>query len=388
MRRPTIEVAVVGTAQSHYRRVDDKSFPAMVFEVAQAALEDAGVSINEVDAVVFGSSPELFVGMNFPEKWCVDAAGGYMKPYMRIHTGGTVGLSTAVAAYYHVASGIYKTVLAVSGDKLTDGSVQAALSTVSYPLYHRKFAAGAVGGAGLGFREAMAKFGFTEQEAARVAVKQRRNASRNPHAHLKMPDLSVEDVMASKVISEPLKLLDSCPTSDGAAAMVFMEGEKARKQVPNPAWVKAAVACSESTNYVDQDRIRRPLALLEAVRRAYEMAGIRNPAEEIDVAELYDPFSYMETLFVEYFGFCPPGRGPEFVASGATEMNGIIPINPSGGVLSANTIGCAAMARAIEAVLQVRGLAGERQIPNVKTALAHGWGGTFQFHVIMIFGRE
>ena len=388
MAETPCKVAVVGTAQTRYRRIEEQNFPAMIHEAAKGALKDAGISIKDVDAVVFGSSPEYFVGVNYPEKWCVDAAGGYLKPYMRIHTGGTVGISTAAAGYYHIASGLYEVVLAVSGDKLTDGSVQAGLATVSYPLYSRKFSAGAVGGAGLGFREVMNKKGITLKQATRVAVKQRRNALLNPYAHLKIPGINEEMVENSKVISEPLRVLDSCPTSDGAAAMVFASEKRAEEITLNPAWVKAVVACSEPPSYVDRDNIKEPKALLCAVQRAYAQAGITNPREQIDVAEVYDPFSFQEILFAEHMGFALPGKGAELVESGATEITGDIPINPSGGVLSANTIGCSAMARAIEAVLQVRGQAGEHQVKGAKTALAHGWGGTFQFHVVMIFSKE
>jgi acetyl-CoA C-acetyltransferase len=388
MAEKTADVAVVGTAQTRYRRVEDQNFPAMIHEAALGALKDAGLSIKDVDAVVFGSSPEYFIGVNYPEKWCVDAAGGYLKPYMRIHTGGTVGISTAVAGYYHVASGLFDVVLAVSGDKLTDGSVQAGLATVSYPLYSRRFSAGAVGGAGMGFRDVMNKKGITLKQATRVAVKQRRNALLNPYAHLKVSDISEEMVEKSRVISEPLRMLDSCPTSDGAAAMVFASEGRAEELTDNPAWVKAAVSCSEPPSYADRDNILEPKALLCAVKRAYEKAGITNPREQIDVAEVYDPFSFQEILFAEHMGFAENGKGYELVDSGATEITGDIPINPSGGVLSANTIGCSAMARAVEAVLQVRGQAGEHQVKGANTALAHGWGGTFQFHVIMIFSRE
>jgi len=234
----------------------------------------------------------------------------------------------------------------------------------------------------------MNKKGITLKQATRVAVKQRRNALLNPYAHLKIPGINEEMVENSKVISEPLRVLDSCPTSDGAAAMVFASEKRAEEITLNPAWVKAVVACSEPPSYVDRDNIKEPKALLCAVQRAYAQAGITNPREQIDVAEVYDPFSFQEILFAEHMGFALPGKGAELVESGATEITGDIPINPSGGVLSANTIGCSAMARAIEAVLQVRGQAGEHQVKGAKTALAHGWGGTFQFHVVMIFSKE
>ena len=124
-------VAVVGTGQTvcASRRLD-VSFPEMVGEAVERALVDAGLTMEDVDAVVFGSSPEYFEGVNHPEKWCLEHSGGFLKPQIRIHTGGTVGASTGIAGYYHVACGLYDVVLAVTGDKLSEGPVQLALSTV------------------------------------------------------------------------------------------------------------------------------------------------------------------------------------------------------------------------------------------------------------------
>lgn len=386
-------VAVLGTAQTPYKAYDDKNFPALIFEAAKGALDETGIGIKDVDAVVFGSSPEFFTGVNHPEMWCVEAAGGLGRPYMRIHTGGTVGISTAAAAFYHVAGGLFDTVLAVCGDKLNESPTQLGLSAVAYPLYNRKFSAGAVGGAGLGFREVMHRTGITLEDAAYVAVKQRQNAMKNPYAHLRIPNITMEMVRDSKVISEPLRLLDSCPVSDGAAAMLFVSEDRAAElasggHCPRPAWVRAVAAASEGSNFPERDHVVSPLALTEAIRKAYAQAGITDPAGEIDVAEMYDPFSFQEILFAEALGFCPAGQGAQYVRGGNTQITGRTPINPSGGTLSANTIGCSAMARAVEAVLQVQGRAGERQVPDVRTALAHGWGGAFQFHVVMIFSQE
>ncbi len=383
------KVAVAGVSQVGYRRITDLSFPEMIFEACRLALDDAGVTPGQVECVFFGSGPELFTGVNYPEMWCADASLGPGRPFMRVHTGGTVGMSTFAAAYYAVASGEYDVVLAVTGDKLTEGSVQAGLAAVANPLYNRRFSAGAVGGAGLGFREVMHKKGLTLQDATVVAVKQRKNALKNPHAHLHIEDISEEKVNSSKVISEPLRLLDSCPTSDGAAAMVLVSENVAEKLKKDVAWVLAVAGCAEDSQWPGRDHVTRPEALIHAIRRAYELAGIKNPAEEIDVFEFYDPFSFMEYLYLEYFGLASsPEEARELVHSGATRIEGSIPVNPSGGVLSANTIGCAAMARAVEAVLQVTGKAGERQVQGARTALAHGWGGAFQFHVVAIFSRE
>lgn len=382
------KVAVIGVGMTECGEDrSDTSFPELVREASTRALADAGLSMADIDAVVFGQSPELFVGVNQPEKWVTDALGAVGKPLFRIHTGGTVGASTGIAAYYHVASGLFRTVLAVAGDKLSESPVQYGLSTVYDPIVGRDFACGAPAAVALQSRRYMARTGVTERHGAMVAVKNRRNALKNPYAHLKIPDISIEMVLASPMISSPLRLLDSCPVSDGACAMVFAAESVAIERCPRPAWVRAASAVNEGVNYPDREWAN-PIGLRKAASTAYLQAGITDPRKEIDVAEVYEAFSYQELLWSEALGFCGDGKGGELVESGATEIGGELPINPSGGVLSTNAIGATAMFRQAEAVLQVQGKAGERQVAGVRTALAHGWGGAIQFHTVMILSSD
>ena len=383
-----VKVAVVGTGQTVCRsRRLDVSFPEMVGEAVERALVDAGLTMGEIDAVVFGSSPEYFEGVNHPEKWCLEESGGYLKPQIRIHTGGTVGASTGIAAYYHVASGLYDTVLAVTGDKLSEAPVQLALSTVYDPIMGRQFACGAPSAVALQSRWYMKKTGATELQAAKIGVKNRKNALLNPYAQLKLPNITVEMVMNSAVISEPIKLLDSCPASDGACAMIFAREEIAKDVCDRPAWVKAVSAVAEGVNYANRDWAV-PLALIKAARQCYEVAGIKNPREELDVIELYDAFTFQEMIWSEGLQICAEGEGGRLIDEGVSYMDGDLPINPSGGVLSTNTIGATAMMRQVEAAIQVMGRAEKRQIPDVHTALAHGWGGAIQFHTVMILSDE
>lgn len=382
------KVAVIGVGQTvcQARRLD-VSFPGMVYEAVSAALEDAQIGIKEVDAIVFGSSPEYFEGVNHPEKWCSMASGAYMKPQMRIHTGGTVGASTGIAGFFHVASGLYDVVVAVTGDKLSESPVQVGLSTVYDPIMGRQFACGAPSAVAIQARAYMAKYGSTEEQAAKVAVKNRLNALNNPYAHLKLPDITVEKVMQSPPISSPIKLLDACPASDGACAMILAEEKTAERLCQNPAWIHGISAISEGVNYPDRNWCD-PIALIKAAKKAYGMAGITDPRKQLDVVELYDAFSVQELIFSEGLLLCERGEGGMLIDTGATEMTGDIPINPSGGVLSTNTIGASAMQRQAEAALQVMGKAGDRQVEGARWAMAHGWGGAIQFHTCMVISSE
>jgi acetyl-CoA C-acetyltransferase len=382
------KAAIVGTGQTKCKeRRDDVSFPGLIYEAATRALEDAGITIDDVDAVIFGSAPELFEGVNHPEQWCADASGAFLKPQIRIHTGGTVGASTGIAAFYYVAAGMFDTVLAVTGDKLSESPVQLGLSTVYDPILGRQFACGAPSAVALQARQYMHKYGVTEHQAALVAVKNRKNALLNPYAQLHIPNISVEMVMNSMVLSTPIKLLDACPASDGACAMVIASEGRAEKYAERPAWIKAVATYNEGVYYAGRN-FADPLALMEASKKVYKTAGITNPRREIDVAELYEAFSFQEMLWTEAMFFCERGEGGKLVESGATQMTGDLPVNPSGGVLSTNTIGATAMMRQAEAAMQVMNRAGEHQIDGARTAIAHGWGGGIQFHTLMIVSAE
>jgi acetyl-CoA C-acetyltransferase len=381
-------VAVVGTGQTECKtRNLELSFPGLVHLAVRRALEDAELAIRDIDAVVFGSSPEYFEGVNQPELWCGEYAGALNKPYYRVHTGGTVGAATGMAAVYQVASGMFDTVLAVTSDKLSEGVVQLGLSTVYDPIFGRDFACGAPSAVAIQSRWYMKKSGATENHSAIIAVKNRLNALNNPYAHLKIPNITTDMVLKSPFISSPLRLLDVCPASDGACAMIFANEERAKRITKTPAWVKGVSSVAEGVGYTNRDWAK-PIALNAAAKKAYQQAGITNPLKELDVAEIYEAFTYQEMIWSEGMFFCEENDGWKLAEEGVTQMTGDLPINPSGGVLSTNTIGASAMMRQCEAALQVMGKADKRQVDGVKTALAHGWGGGIQFHSVMILGKE
>jgi acetyl-CoA C-acetyltransferase len=244
---------------------------------------------------------------------------------------------------------------------------------------------GAIGSFAASAAAYMHKYGITEEQAAKVAVKNRRNALHNPHAHLRM-DLTVEQVLKSKMLAYPIKMLDMCPTSDGACAMIFASEERAKKVCRNPAWVMAGVTRHDQPFGGDLEMVVNLRTLRSATEEAYKIAGITDPLKDLDVAELYEPCTFAELSWCEAAGFCGPGEGGKFIDSGASYMDGILPVNPSGGVLSTNCIGATAMIRVAEAAIQVMGKGGTRQVPNVKKALATGFGGS-RWSDVMILSR-
>jgi acetyl-CoA C-acetyltransferase len=366
------------------------AYPELVYEATSAALQDAGVTPAEVNAVVYGSM-DPFDGVNAPEKWNVDAcatAGMMAKPYLKISTGGTTGGSTALAGYYHVASGLYDVVLAVASQRVGETlEAQMVLNTAVDPIYERGFGAGAITVAAIQACSHMHAYGTTEEDMARVAVRNRQNALNNPYAHLRLK-WSVQDAMAAPMLSWPLTLADCCPSSDGACAIVFASEERARELARHPAWVRGAGQITDSYFMGDRPWAEDWDSLAMLARRVYRLAKIVDPLREFDVAELYNAFSIQEILEYEALGFCEKGKGSELVRQGVTTMDGQLPVCPSGGVLSTNPIGASGLIRVAEAALQVMGKADQRQVPNVKTALAHAWGATIGFHTLMILDRE
>lgn len=376
-------IAVVGVAQTRYeRRKKEQTYYDMVYEVTRWALEDAGYTLDDIDNVITISN-DFCDGRTISSMAVQEAAGAHDKNVSTVEGDGTFG---AFYGAMRVLAG-FRTTLVVAHFKGSEGDQRFITNGMFDPVYHRPLGIDAIPSAALQARAYMARFGATEEQFASVSVKNHGNARNNPYAHLPM-DLTVADVMASQRIADPLKLLDCSPVSDGAAALIIADEAMAKKARAKPVWIKGIAHCAEAYFLGDRD-LADPVALKEASRKAYSMAGITDPREDIHVVELYDAFSYMEPLWLEGMGFCDGGQGVKITESGLTAMGGKIPVNPSGGVLSAHPVMVAGLARIIEAVLQLRGEAGARQVEGARTALAHGINGPCgQSHCVWILGRE
>lgn len=384
-------VAIVGvglTKCSSHRR--DVTYPELVYEAVSGALADAGIGFEQIDAVVYGSM-DPFDGVFAPERWCVDScvsAGFLNKPFLKITTGGTTGGSTALGAYYHVGSGMFDVVLAVCSQRVGETlEAQLVLNTAVDPIYERWIGGGAITIAANQAVHHFHHYGTTEEDLAMVAAKNYANALNNPYAHLQR-HLTVEDALRSRMLSWPLRLSDCCPSSDGACAVIFASEERARQIAKTPAWVRGAGQITDNYYAGDRPWYHDWDSLAMLARRVYRQAKISNPMAEIQVAEPYVAFTVQEIIEYEALGFAEPGRGVELIRKGVTAMDGKLPVCPSGGVLTSNPIGASGLIRVAEAALQVMGKADKRQVPNVKTALAHSWGAVIGFHTIMILDKE
>jgi acetyl-CoA C-acetyltransferase len=304
---------------------------------------------------------------------------------MRVHTAGSVGGSTALVAASLVQAGIHERVLTVAFEKQSESDTMWALSP------RIPFQPAVVAGAGGYFaphvRAYIQRSGAPAHIGMMVAVKDRLNALRNPYAHLHQEDISMEQVAQSPMLWDPIRYAETCPASDGACAMVLADERNATRGKRPPAWVHGNAMRSEPTMFSGRDQVN-PRAGRECAAAVYRQAGIRDPRSEIDVAEVYVPFSWFEAMWMENLGFAPLNEGWKMTAEGVTSFEGDLPVNPSGGVLSSNPIGASGMLRFAEAAMQVRGQAGEHQVDGAKVALGHAYGGGSQFFAMWIVGSE
>ena len=380
-----IPAAVIGVGQTqHKTRRRDVSFGGLVREAVFRALDDAQLTMADVDAVVLGKAPDLFEGVMKPELYLSDALGAVGKPMFRVHTAGSVGGTTAIVAASHVQTGRHRTVLAVAFEKQSEGNAQFALGS-------GKGASLGAGGAFAPFiRAYIQRSGAPEHIGWKVAVKDRLNALKNPYAHLKIEDISIEKVKESPMFWDPIRFLESCPAADGACAVVITDeagGEAAAADGRPPAWILGTSSRSEPPAFPGRDPVR-PQACLQCVDDVYRMAGITDPRHQLDMAELYVPFSWHEPIWLEAHGIAEPGEGWKMVDDGTTELEGDFPINCSGGVLSSNPIGASGLLRFAEAANQVRGAAGEHQVDGARTALAMAYGANSQYFSMWVVGSS
>ena len=370
--------AVVGIGQTKHAKVrEDLSMAGLVREAGQRALDDAQMTWKDVDAVVIGKAPDQFEGVMMPEVYLADALGAAGKPIFRVHTAGSVGGSTAVVAAHLITSGVHEKVLTVAFEKQSEGDTTWGLGG------GRSGSIGAGGYFAPHIRAYIERSNAPEYIGWMVALKDRKNALKNPYAHLQLEDITLEMVKESPMVWDPVRRLEACPASDGAAAMV-LGSEKVADASSNPvAWVHGLAVRSELGQFPGRDPVN-PQGGRDCAADVYNQAGITNPRQDVDVVECYVPFSWYEPMWMENLGFAAEGEGWKMTDEGATDFGGDLPTNVSGGVLSSNPIGASGMLRFLEAASQVRGTAGEHQVDGARTAVGHAYGGASQFFAMWV----
>lgn len=378
--------AITGVYDTPVGELPGSSCMGLHTEAALGATANAGLALSEIDGVLCAYSftePHLMLASVFCEH-----LGIHPNFSAAIQAGGATACIMVMQAAALVASGQCRHVLVVTGDnRLTgltrDGAV-SALAEVGHPQFERPYGISVPAAYALVAQRYMHEYGATSEQLAAIAVQHRSHASRNPKAHKREP-ITVADVLASREIATPLRLLDCCLISDGGAAVVVSAADAARDCASRPVEILGAgqghthehVVCAPSlTDFGCKD----------SSRRAFERAGI-TPAD-VDVAEIYDSFTITLLVELESIGFFKRGEAGPAAAAGELGPDGTLPCNTHGGLLSYGHSGAAGgMFHVVEAVRQLRGEADRRQVPDAEIAFVHGDGGILSAHCSLVLGR-
>lgn len=382
-------VAIIGIGQTPSKvRRDDVNCNEMINDAVRLALEDSGVGIDDIDTVITGNM-ELFEGHYLSGALISDYCGAFMKPGMKMNTGGTTGGTVVHSAAHHVSSGLFKTALAIGWQKQDAVVSIAALLTAREPLFDRGISAGAVNVFSTMGLKYMQDTGCPEEVAAMSRVISGYHASLNPNAHVRH-EVTVDSVMNSRLLVWPVRLLHMSPASCGACALILANEDFAKKlDQRKVVWIKDHVVTHRESFTMRGGMVEaqpEPYAIQIGAEKIYKRNGITNPAKEIDVWEMYIPSSWAEMSYMEWCHVCEKGEAWKLVEKGETRLDGSVPQNPSGGVVCTNPIGASGVIRVAEAALQIRGDAGDHQVTgkDVKTAMASSWGSVHWWNMTLL----
>ena len=378
------KVAIVGVAQTKYEADKiDQTYMELDFEVVKKLHNALGITPDDVGSVIT-SSNDFNDGRTIANMAIQDAVGSVRKSESRVSGDGAFAY---VYAAMRILSQEYETVMVVSHSKCSEGDQFLINNSIFDPYYQRHLGLDQISSAGLMANMYMSKYGISEEQAAKVVVKNRKNGVNNPYAHLQK-EVSIDEVLNSPMLAYPLKELDFPPYSDGAVAMLLTNKENAKKYTDTPVWLKGYASCTDAY-YLGHRTMTDLIGLELAAKEAYKMAGINDPVKDLDVAEVSDAFSAHELMIYEALGLCEKGGGGKFIDSGESQIDGSIPVNPSGGVLSSNVAMANGLVRVAEIASQLTGKAERRQISGAKTGLAYGMNGICsQGNCVLIFGGE
>ena len=362
------DVAVVGVHMLKFGRYPDKDVVQLASETTIAALKDAGCSINDIELVASGNlyQSNAMIGQRVMKE--IGATG---IPVINVANACATGSTAFREAYYSVASGAYDTALAVGSEQMgkmgllgAGGGGDRAYSTEG--IMGTGLMPGVFGQAGV---EHMRKYGTTQEQIAKIAVKNHEHGVLNPHAQYRK-ETPLEDVLNARVIAWPNTLYMCCPTGDGASAAVLMSAEKAKKYTSKPVWVAASILTSDPYQERNPTMFDINTVTRNAAKQAYDTAGIG--PEDLDMVELHDCFATAELLHYENLGLCADGEAGKLIDDKETYNGGKIPVNVSGGLLSkGHPLGATGVANITEIVWHLREEAGDRQVKGAKTGLAH-----------------
>jgi benzoylsuccinyl-CoA thiolase BbsB subunit len=359
-------VSVIGVGMIPFGKYPDRNIADIGWPAVKAAIRDAGIEPRRIEAVYSGTARGgAMVGQRI-----MGRLGLVGLPIVNVENACSSSSAALAQGAMAVGSGAFDVVLVIGVEKLTkfgggtlpldedDWEVRLGLSMPAlYAMRAQRY---------------MHDYGVSVEQVAGISVKNRRHGALNPDAQMKK-EVTVAEVLASRMIADPFTLLQCCPTGDGAAAIILASDKVARQFRSDPIHVRASHLTSGRFMSGFRD-MTSPEITVRGAKETFEESGLG--PEDIDVAEVHDAFSIAELLYYEAFGFCARGEGVGLLESGATTIGGHIPINPSGGLLAkGHPVGATGAAQVVEIVRQLRGEAGSRQVEGAQVGLTHATGG-------------
>ncbi|HNS25030.1 MAG TPA: thiolase domain-containing protein [Methanobacteriaceae archaeon] len=381
------DVAIIGVSQTKFGELWDISFRDLISEAGLKAIEDANIEGADLEAMFVGNmSAGLFVQQEHIASLIVDHTGLTPLPCVRVEAAcasGGLALRNGIMA---VASGYHDVVISAGVEKMTDVvDPTPAIATASDQEWEAQQGVTFPSLYAMMARRHMYEYGTTREQLAMMSVVNHKNGALNPLAQFPM-EITVDQVLNSSLVADPLRLLDCSPVTDGAAAVILCPAEDARKYTDTPVYVKASAQASGTIALHDRRDITTIDATVHAANTAYKMANME--PEDIQAVEVHDCFSINGLLAIEDLGFVEKGQGGPAIEDGMTERDGRIPVNPSGGLKSrGHPLGATGIAQTAEIVWQLRGEAGKRQIDGIEVGMTHNIGGTGGTATVHIFSN-
>ena len=379
-------VAVVGAGMTKFARFAQETNGELAFQAARMALDSCEMNIDQIDSVSIGTAPDAFDGFHLNGEVLAEGSGGFNKPVMRNYVGGGTGVMNVIHGWQHVASGMFDTCVVVAEEKMSSAFPHpaGAFLTIFDHTTEQPLMPTLLWIFSIEMNRFMNAHGYTKEDIAQVAVKNKRNALDHPAAQLGA-EITVDDVLNSEIMAYPVNRMDVSPTSDGAVALVLASEDVARRVTEKPIWLDG-VGWDLDTAYWTPRDLYFPDYVEVAARKAYDMAGIKEPDKEIHIAEPYDPFTYKELHHMEGLMLCKRGESVRMLTDGVTQRDGNLPVCPSGGLLGVgNPIAAAGLMKVAELFWQLRGEAGKRQVPGQpRTGVAQAWGDLMQVGTVVV----
>jgi acetyl-CoA C-acetyltransferase len=383
-----MKVAVIGVGLTNFDEHWDQNLRQLAIEAGTKAIMDANIRGRDIDAIYLGNmSAGRFIGQEHVAA-LVSGELGLSIPAVRVEGACASGGLALRQGLFSILSGEHDIVLVGGAEKMTDLMTESVTSSlmgaadqeweayygVTFPSLYAMIA-----------RRHMFEFGTTREQMAKVAVKNHHNGSMNPIAQFK-EEITIDQVLNSTMVADPLTLFDCSPITDGAAAVILCKAELANKYTNNPVYIIGSGQASDTLALHDRRSLTTLDATVKAAQNAYKQAGIT--VNDVNFAEVHDCFTIAEIVATEDLGFCKKGEGGKLLDERATEIGGKIPVNTSGGLKAVgHPVGATGIKQAVEAVLQLRGQAGGRQVNDAKIGLTHNVGGSGATAVVHIFSR-